>query len=256
MDGWIKLHRKLIEKPIWQASTPEQKVILVTLLIMANHKEKEWEWMGEKYKAKPGELVTSLKSITKLCGEGVSIRKVRTALDRFEKYEFLTNQSTNKNRLIKIENWGHYQGVNDKTDKQSDKQLTSNRQAVDKQLTTNKNVKNDKNVKKEDMGLSPLEAAIEDFKDFRKKIKSPMTDRAVMILLTKLDQLADTDDGKIEILNQSIMNGWKSVYEIKDPKTENKKKNTFHNYTDSQEKPSEEELERMLVKNMEKEARK
>lgn len=29
MEGWIKLHRKLQEKALWQCTTPEQKVILL-----------------------------------------------------------------------------------------------------------------------------------------------------------------------------------------------------------------------------------
>jgi hypothetical protein len=46
-QGWIKLHRELLEKPIWTAATPEQKVLLITLLMMANHGEKQWEWKGK-----------------------------------------------------------------------------------------------------------------------------------------------------------------------------------------------------------------
>lgn len=107
--GWIKLYRQLLEKPIWLESSPEQKVILITLLSMANHEEKEWEWQGVPYKAKPGQFVTSLESIRKKCGKGISLQNVRTALKRFEKYEFLTNQSTKQNRLITIVNWGIYQ---------------------------------------------------------------------------------------------------------------------------------------------------
>ena len=92
--GYINLHRKLIEKPIWTGSTPEQKVILITLMMMANFKEKEWEWKGEKFKAKPGQFVASLDSIVKNCGKGISIKNVRTALERFEKLGFLANEST------------------------------------------------------------------------------------------------------------------------------------------------------------------
>ncbi|EPF5050210.1 hypothetical protein ACSSTF_004802, partial [Escherichia coli] len=91
--GWIKLYRQLLAKPIWQESTPEQKVILITLLSMANHEEREWEWQGAPYKANPGQFVTSLESIRKKCGKGISLQNVRTALKRFEKYGFLTNES-------------------------------------------------------------------------------------------------------------------------------------------------------------------
>lgn len=141
--GWIKLYRQLLEKPIWQESTPEQKVILITLLSMANHEEKEWEWQGEPYKASPGQFVTSLESIKRKCGKGISMQNVRTALKRFEKYEFLTNKPTNKNRLITIVNWEVYQSK----DVDLTKEVTSNSQAANKQLTTNKNYKNEKNEK-------------------------------------------------------------------------------------------------------------
>ena len=63
MIGWIKLHRKLTESSKWVNSTPEQKVILVTLITMANHSPKEWEWKGEPYVCERGQLITSLESM-------------------------------------------------------------------------------------------------------------------------------------------------------------------------------------------------
>lgn len=147
--GWICIYRNLLDKPIWQTSTPEQKCILITLLLMANHSEREWEWKGEKFICKAGQFITSLDGIVKKTGAGISTRNVRTAIDRFEKYEFLTNESTNKNRLITICNWEEYQSKYFADDKQNDKQLTSNRQAADKQLTTNNNDNNDNNLNKE-----------------------------------------------------------------------------------------------------------
>lgn len=142
MDGWITLHRKLLDKPIWHESTPEQKVILITLMLMANHKEKQWEWQGRPYKAKPGQFVTSINSIVERCGKGVSAQNVRTALKRFEKYEFLTNQSTKQNRLITIVNWGFYQDMEQSTNKATNSQLTDDQQTANSQLTTNNNVNN------------------------------------------------------------------------------------------------------------------
>jgi phage replication O-like protein O len=62
----------------------------------------------------------------------------------------------------------------------------------------------------------PLEIAIDDFKEFRKKTKSPMTERAVELLHLNLDKLSGDDKTKIAILEQSIMNGWKSVYPLKE----------------------------------------
>lgn len=64
-----------------------------------------------------------------------------------------------------------------------------------------------------------LVSALNDFLSMRKKIKSPMTDKAITLILNGLDKLADDDQTKIDILNQSIMNGWKGVFSLKDQKT-------------------------------------
>lgn len=111
-------------------------------MLMANHKEKQWEWQGRPYKAKPGQFVTSINSIVERCGKGVSAQNVRTALKRFEKYEFLTNQSTKQNRLITIVNWGFYQDMEQPTNKATNSQLTDDQQTANSQLTTNNNVNN------------------------------------------------------------------------------------------------------------------
>ena len=109
---------------------------------MANHDGRQWEWQGQKYYAGPGQFVTSLPKIAEKAGPGISIQNVRTALKRFEKYEFLTDKSTNKNRLITINNWAFYQEKPDATNRQANSQLTVNQQSANSQLTSNKNVRN------------------------------------------------------------------------------------------------------------------
>lgn len=111
--GWFKVHRELLEKSIWQESTAEQKVILITMLGMANFKANKWEFKGEQYELQPGQFITSVKSIVAKCGPGITTQNVRTALKRFEKLGFLTSEPTNKNTLITLVNWGFYQGCED-----------------------------------------------------------------------------------------------------------------------------------------------
>lgn len=144
-QGWITLYRELIKKPIWLNSTPEQKTILITLLLMANHEENEWEWKGQKFTVKPGQMITSLNSIVDKCGKGITTQNVRTALKRFEKLGFLTNESTKQNRLITIVNWRKYQSVESKPNKDSNNQLTNDQQRPNNQLTTNNNDNNENN---------------------------------------------------------------------------------------------------------------
>ena len=57
-----------------------------------------------------------------------------------------------------------------------------------------------------------------------------MTTRALELLIKKLDKLANDDNTKIEILNESIMNGWNGVFPLKDNSTpNNKNKGGFNN---------------------------
>ncbi len=161
--GYFKLWRELITKPIWLNSTPEQCKILITLLAMANFNGKEWEWKGSKYKAEKGQFVTSISSIVKNCGSGVTSRNVRTSLDRFVKYDFLTNEVTNAGRLITILNWELYQRDEDKVTNK----LTSERQTSDKRVTneqaSREEVKKDKKERNKDIYTLEFEKVYKSF---------------------------------------------------------------------------------------------
>jgi uncharacterized phage protein (TIGR02220 family) len=135
MDGYIKLYRVLIDKPIWLNSTPEHKSILITLLLMANHKNKQWEWGGEQFKVAPGQFITSLESIRQKAGKGISIQNIRSSLIRFEKLQFATSKATKRGRLITIINWDSYQSKQFKPTKKP----TKEQQRSNKGATPNKN---------------------------------------------------------------------------------------------------------------------
>jgi hypothetical protein len=68
----------------------------------------------------------------------VSQQNVRTALDKFEKLEFLTNTSTKTGRLISICNWDRYQENEVITNKPPNKDITDDQQTPNKGLTPNK----------------------------------------------------------------------------------------------------------------------
>jgi hypothetical protein len=137
MEGWIKLYRQILKSEVWTSTTPEQKIIFIALLLMANHEENKWIWQGKVFKVQPGQLITSLKSIAREAGSGISIRKVRTALEKFENCGILTNKSTKTGRLITIVNWGKFQGGDEKRANLQ----ANNGQSVDKEVAPNKNVR-------------------------------------------------------------------------------------------------------------------
>lgn len=141
-QGWIKLHRKILEDELWIDCTPEQKVIMMTLLMLANHDDKSWIWQGKKFSIKAGQLITSIESIRKISGKNISSKNVRSALVKFKKYGFLANESAKTGRLITIANWAKYQGNDDEVAKQEAKRW----QRGGKEVATNKNVKNVENI--------------------------------------------------------------------------------------------------------------
>ena len=65
------------------------------------------------------------------------------------------------------------------------------------------------------------------------------TTRAFKLALNKLDELSNDDNEKIKIVNQSVMNSWKSFYELKEET--NKYPSWYKDGT--QEKTKEESIE-------------
>lgn len=60
-----------------------------------------------------------------------------------------------------------------------------------------------------------LRSSLIDFAHMRKQIKKPLTERALVLCLNKLDKLAETDRDKIEIVDNSVMNSWQGFYPLK-----------------------------------------
>lgn len=84
----------------------------------------------------------------------------------------------------------------------------------------NNNISKEKNTKKESLKTiieeytsdTDLQNDLLDFVDMRKNMKQPFTDRALKMILKRLDTLTGN---KRDIIQQSIMNGWKNVYDCK-----------------------------------------
>ena len=89
----------------------------------------------------------------------------------------------------------------------------------------NNNINNNNNKKEKETTLdkiikeyttnNDLVNTLVDFMKMRKSIKKPLTDRALKGILTKLDNLCENEQTKIEILEQSIINCWAGVFPLK-----------------------------------------
>jgi hypothetical protein len=148
MEGWIKLHRKIRNNPIF--NDLELYRLATICLTEAYHKEVDQPIGNRVIKIEPGQFPTGRFDLHKMYNSGlkkkdfVSEKTTWRWLKKLEKLDFLTIKSTNKYSVVSINNWSMYQ--------KSDQQMTNRWPTDDQQMTTNKNVKNeknDKNVKEE-----------------------------------------------------------------------------------------------------------
>lgn len=101
-----------------------------------NFEEKQWR----NITIKRGQFITSLGNLA--LETGLSVRQVRTSLNKLNSTSEVTSIGTSEYTIITILNYNEYQD----SDKQVDKQMTNERQTNDKQMTTTKEYKNEKEV--------------------------------------------------------------------------------------------------------------
>ena len=63
---------------------------------------------------------------------------------------------------------------------------------------------------------SRLDEAIKDFIEHRKKLRKPMTDRAVDLFINKLNKITLDTSEQIKLIDTAIERGWQTVYEPKE----------------------------------------
>lgn len=165
-DGWIKIHRTLLE---WEWYDDQNTFrVFIHLLLTANHKPNKWHGIAVGV----GQKITSYAKLSEELG--LSIQSVRSALENLRSTGEITSKSTNKYTVISINNYEAYQQTNKQTNKQvTNKQQTkipdtrlvennkqtnkqndlettnfqqASQQASNKQATTNKNEKNIINI--------------------------------------------------------------------------------------------------------------
>jgi hypothetical protein len=141
VEGWIKLHRKLLENPI-VCKDADHLAVWTYLLLKATHRERDSIFKGERITLKPGQLIAGRKSIASFLK--INEIKVQRILKLLENEHQIEQQTSNRNRLITILNWGLYQG----NEQQDEQQMNNKRTTDEQQMNTYKNIKNDKNDKK------------------------------------------------------------------------------------------------------------
>ncbi len=127
-NGWIKLHRQILE---WEWYDDINCFRLFTHLILkANHKEKRYKGIV----IKAGQIVTSRDLLAE--ETGLSSQQIRTAITKLKSTNEITSVTSSQGTIIEVVNYEKYQLSTNET---TEEQPTSNQRA-----TTNKNDKKEK----------------------------------------------------------------------------------------------------------------
>lgn len=140
MNGWIKLHRRILECFLWLDSEPFcKRAAWIDLLLLANHRENKILIDGKPVVIKRGQYHTSIyKLATRWKWDR---RKVARFLDVLENDRMLAQQRTTNGTTITIANYDVYQdcGTTDGTTNGTTDGTTDGTQTRNKER---KNVKN------------------------------------------------------------------------------------------------------------------
>ena len=171
-NGWIKIHRKLME---WEwYGEPNMVTMWIHLLLSANHKPKQWH--GKIIER--GQLVTSLESLANSCG--LSFQQTRTCLDRLVNGNQIIKESTNKYTLITICKYEDYQGIEELQQQTNNNPITNNQQTNNNPITTTEEVEDNNNINNNKNTSSDSHAHTrEDFS----VIEDPLTQAAQLVMM-------------------------------------------------------------------------
>lgn len=149
--GWIKLHRKLRENPIYKNANLSR--IFIELIFIANHKGAQIMWNGKMRNIDAGQCITGRFSMSKILA--IKPTTIYSSWQKLKKMGFIDIESDNRNSLITILKYKQYQLLINDNDNSFDNSMTTDRQQND----TNNNNKNNKKSfinKTEEEKISPL----------------------------------------------------------------------------------------------------
>ena len=176
------------------------------------------------------QLVTAIKELTinnaviVQTFKGVKGNSSKYFLTRFEEQKKEQNEEQNEkqNKPLKIKGFKENEQQNEEQKKEQKKGQSSQYNNINIISNKEKSTRLDKIINSYTENLE-LRNTLKEFLKMRKSIKKPMTDRAMTLLINKLDKFGSNDNEKIEILNQSIFNSWNGIYELKNKVIENSK---------------------------------
>ncbi len=131
MEGWIKLHRQLLDNPLWSCEVFSRGQAWVDLLMLANFERSFFYKRGVKIEVDRGQVARSEVELADRWRW--SRTKVRSFLNDLEKEQQIIQQKTNITQIVEIINYEYYQQEKQQTGQQKNSRKTAERQQAGQQ---------------------------------------------------------------------------------------------------------------------------
>lgn len=143
-EGWISLHRKLQDNPLWYSESFTRGQAWVDLLLLANHEYGYFYKRGVKIEIQRGQVGMSELGLSERWKWSRS--KVRKFLKELEKEQQIEQQKSNVTQVVTIINYDLYQKKEQQTIQQKDTKRTPKEHQKDtNNKKNNENNENNKN---------------------------------------------------------------------------------------------------------------
>jgi len=234
MNGWIKLHRQILN---WEWFNDHSTYRVFTyLLLSANHKAGSWRGI----EVLAGQHITSAEIIAQ--NLGLTRQMVRTAINKLKSTDEITTIETSKYTLVTIIKWAFYQGGADDSNQvvnQDPNHEATNNQPATQPLINHKQevkeIKNDKNVRRVKTPKPPtavgeslppsysqlvgfeenskLQEAVNNWLAYKQEKRQQYKPQGLKSLLSQVKNNADNygEDAVIHAINESMASNYQGI---------------------------------------------
>lgn len=143
MQGWVKIHRDLLDNELWSDKPFTKGQAWVDLLLLANHRDKNVLLGNCTELVERGSFITSELKLMERWGWGR--KKVKLFLNFLESQKMIERNANNKRTAITIVNYGFYQDCDLPKEQQKNSKRTAKEQQRDSTGTAKEHKQERKN---------------------------------------------------------------------------------------------------------------
>jgi hypothetical protein len=223
--GYIQIDRNISNNWIWQKTPFSYGQAWIDLLLLANYKENKRIKNNEIVISNRGEVNLSILYLSNKWGW--DRKKTTRFLELLERDNMVELNKSKNGTTIRITNYNIYQqnqvDTKQKMGQQKDNEWDNNSPYINKENKEINNIYKEsiskdipKKVETKYFESLKVNTLFNEFLELRKKIKAVNSERAINTLINKLKNY--DEDTQYKMIENSIVNSWKDVYELKEQK--------------------------------------